>query len=261
MNCLLSQLSRGWKIIRIFAPKMEKIRFDVVGLYHWDLRDRWKEYATEAVGRELVLQPQPENMKDPYAVRAREGSLHVGYVAVTDLDAVYQALKGSGRQRLKGTVVESNPDPPVLTIEAEVEAIDWTYEPFDDSVYADWHYDGLPLMPKKLEQQKDLTDDLMKALERGAMQDEVTNRDAITEMTERLLETNLYDVSREMTRARYRIERLLSAQEDPALKALADRLRHQKGMLMNHDSRDQVARYLFVELPQELLRPKEPLHV
>ncbi len=254
MNCLLSQLSRGWKIIRIFAPKMEKIRFDVVGLYHWDLRDRWKEYATEAVGRELVLQPQPENMKDPYAVRAREGSLHVGYVAVTDLDAVYQALKGSGRQRLKGVVVESNPEPPVLTVEAEVEAIDWTYEPFDDSVYAGWHYDGLPLMPKKLEQLKDLTEDLMEALEGGAMQDEVTNRDAITGMTERLLETNLYDVSREMTRARYRIERLLSAQEDPALKALADRLRHQKGMLMNHDSRDQVARYLFVELPQELLR-------
>ena len=233
---------------------MEKIRFDVVGLYHWDLRDRWKEYATEAVGRELVLQPQPENMKDPYAVRAREGSLHVGYVAVTDLDAVYQALKGSGRQRLKGVVVESNPEPPVLTVEAEVEAIDWTFEPFDDSIYDGWHYDGLPLMPKKLEQLKDLTEDLMEALERGAMQDEVTNRDAITGMTERLLETNLYDVSREMTRARYRIERLLSAQEDPALKALADRLRHQKGMLMNHDSRDQVARYLFVELPQELLR-------
>jgi hypothetical protein len=61
---------------------MEKIRFDVVGLYHWDVRDRWKEYAAEAVGRQLVLQPQPENVKDPYAVRAREGSLHVGYVAV-----------------------------------------------------------------------------------------------------------------------------------------------------------------------------------
>ena len=257
---------------------MEKIRFDVVGLYHWDLRDRWKEYATEAVGRELVLQPQPENMKDPYAVRAREGSLHVGYVAVTDLDAVYQALKGSGRQRLKGVVVESNPEPPVLTVEAEVEAIDWTFEPFDDSIYDGWHYDGLPLMPKKLEQLKDLTDDLIEALEgnlakreggvanrdggletstlnRGCgLQDEVTNRDAITGMTERLLESNPYDVSREMTRARYRIERLLSAQEEPALRALADRLRHQKGMLMNHDSRNQVARYLFVELPQELLR-------
>ena len=228
---------------------MEKIRFDVVGLYHWDVRDRWKEYAAEAVGRELVLQPQPENVKDPYAVRAREGSLHVGYVAVTDLDAVYQALKGSGRQRLKGVVVKSNPEPPVLTVEAEVEAIDWTFEPFDDSVYANWHYDGLPLMPKKLEQLKDLTDDLIEALEGN-----LTKGQTLCEMTERLLETNLYDVSREMTRARYRIERLLSAQEEPALRALADRLRHQKGMLMNHDSRNQVARYLFVELPQELLR-------
>ena len=267
---------------------MEKIRFDVVGLYHWDVRDRWKEYATEAVGRELVLQPQPENVKDPYAVRAREGSLHVGYVAVTDLDAVYQALKGSGRERLKGVVVKSNPEPPVLTVEAEVEAIDWTYEPFDDSVYANWHYDGLPLMPKKLEQLKDLTEDLIEALEGtlakredalnqgggmgtstlnqggaletpypnqvSGLQDESPNQKAIIQMMNCLLESNLYDVSREMTRARYRIERLLSAQEEPALRALADRLRHQKGMLMNHDSRNQVARYLFVELPQELLR-------
>ena len=242
---------------------MEKIRFDVVGLYHWDLRDRWKEYATEAVGKELVLQPQPENMKDPYAVRAREGNLHVGYVAVTDLDIIYQALKGSGKQRLKGVVVESNPEPPVLTVECEVEAIDWTFEPFDDSIYAGWHYDGLPLMPKKLEQLKDLTEDLIEALEGNltkgqtpceADKDGVTNRDAIIGMVNRLLDTNLYDVSREMTRARYRIERLLSAREDPALKALADRLRHQKGMLMRHDCRDQVARYLFVELPQELLR-------
>ena len=265
MNCLLSQLSRGWKIIRIFAPEMEKIRFDVVGLYHWDVRDRWKEYAAEAVGRQFVLQPQPENVKDPYAVRAREGSLHVGYVAATDLDAVYQALKGSGRQRLRGIVVESCTEPPVLTVECEVEAIDWAHEPFDDSVYDGWHYDGLPLMPKKVEQLKDLTEDLTEALEgalpiredalnQGNAIAGMTSLDAITEMTEQLLETNLYDVSREMTRARYRIERLLSARREPALKALADRLRHQKGMLMNHDSRDQVARYLFVELPQTLLR-------
>ena len=31
-------------------------------------------------------------------------------------------------------------------VDIEVERIDWTYEPFDDSVYAGWHYDGLPLM-------------------------------------------------------------------------------------------------------------------
>ena len=54
---------------------MEKIRIDVVGLAHWDVRSQWKEYAAGAVGRELVLQPQPEKMIDPYAVRAREGRL------------------------------------------------------------------------------------------------------------------------------------------------------------------------------------------
>ena len=227
---------------------MEKIRFDVVGLYHWDVRDRWKEYAAEAVGKALTLQPQPENPIDPYAVRVREGSLHVGYVAVPDLDAVYQALKGAGRRRLKGIVVESNPEPPVLTVECEVEAVDWTHEPFDDSVYAGWHYDGLPLMPKKLEQLNDLTEDLIEALEG------VTNRDAVCGMTNSLLESNLYDVSREMTRARYRIERLLAQHSDPELQSLAYQLRHQKGMLMNHDSREQVARYLFIDLPRELLR-------
>ncbi len=29
---------------------MEKIRVDVTGLTHCDLRDRWQEYAAEAVG-------------------------------------------------------------------------------------------------------------------------------------------------------------------------------------------------------------------
>ena len=178
---------------------------------------------------------------------------------------------------MKGVVVKSNPEPPVLTVEAEVEAIDWTFEPFDDSIYDGWHYDGLPLMPKKLEQLKDLTEDLIEALEGtfakredalnqgggmgtstlnqggaletpypnqvSGLQDESPNQKAIIQMMNCLLESNLYDVSREMTRARYRIERLLSAQEEPALKALADRLRHQKGMLMNHDSRNQVARW------------------
>ena len=85
---------------------MEKIRIDVVGLSHADVRDRWREYTAEALGKKLTLQPQPENVKDPYAVRVREGSLHIGYVAVPDLDVVYQALKGSGCKRLRGVVVE-----------------------------------------------------------------------------------------------------------------------------------------------------------
>ena len=254
---------------------MEKIRFDVVGLYHWDVRHCWKEYATEAVGKQLTLQPQPENVKDPYAVRAREGGLHVGYVAVPDLDVIYQALKGSGKQRLRGVVVESNPEPPVLTVECEVASVDWDFEPFDDSVYAGWHYDGLPLMPPKLEQLSDLTDDIIDELNPNLDLDNDANSilnshrsdstsanlrpdsdkgPDLDSCLEALLDSNLYDVSREMTRARYRIERLLSAREEPEMQAFATKLRRQKGMLMRHENRDRVARYLFIDLPRQLYR-------
>ena len=228
---------------------MEKIRFDVVGLYHWDVRDHWKEYAAGAVGKVMTMQPQPDNVKDPYAVRVREGRLHVGYVAVPDLDVVYQALKGSSLERLKGFVMESNPEPPVLTVECDVEQIDWDYEPFDDRPYASWHYDGLPLIPRKLEQLGDLTTDLIDELE-----DTDTDIENVISLTESLLLEHLYDTSREMTRARYRIERLLSMRKEPACTELATRMRQQKGMLMRHENRDQVARYLFVELPRQLLQ-------
>ena len=184
---------------------MEKIRFDVVGLYHWDVRDNWKEYAAGAVGKQLVLQPQPENVKDPYAVRAREGRLHIGYVAVTDLDVVYQALKGSGLNRLHG------------------------------------------VMPRKMEQLGDLTADLTDAL--VSEETSAYLRPLITE----LLTSNLYDMSREMTRMRYRIERLLAQRCEPEWQEVADHLRQQKGMLMTHDNRAQVARYLFIDIPLELL--------
>ena len=227
---------------------MEKIRFDVVGLSHWGVRDCWKEYAAKAVGRQLTIQPQSVNLKDPYAVRAREGGLHVGYVAVSDLDVVYQALAGSGEKRLHGVVVESNPEPPVLTVECEVERVDWDYEPFDDKVYEGWKYDGLSLMPKRLELLGDWTTDLMDELEGS-----VANRDAIRELTGKLLESNLYDMSREMTRARYRIERLLAQCGDKELQEAARKLRQQKGMLMRHESREQIAHYLFIDQPRHLL--------
>lgn len=250
---------------------MEKFRVDVVGLSHNDVRDRWLEYVSKAVGKQLVMQPQPENVADPYAVRVREGRLHVGYVAVSDLDVVYQALKGSGLTRLRGTVVErvtgqAEPgvmtehvsDPSVLCVEVEVERIDWDYEPFDDSVYEHWHYDGISLMPKRLEQLADLTVDLLDELEREApnqgtgLPPDRTNPSPLLEPLNQLLSSHFYDVSREMTRARYRLERLLSASGDADLQAVATKLRWHKGLVMSHASRDAVARYLFVELPRQL---------
>ena len=225
---------------------MEKIRIDVVGLAHMDVRDCWREYTKDAIGKSLTLQPEPENIKDPFAVRVREGSRNIGHVAVTDLDVVYQALYGSKLQRLRGVVVKSNAEPPVLTVECEVETIAWDYEPFDSEVYGDWKYDGLPLMPRKLEMMQDLTADLIDFLEAGE------SAKTILKLGEQFLEMNPYDLSREMTRARYRIERLLAAREEPELKILAEKLSQEKGMIMRHENREKVARYLFIDLPKRL---------
>ncbi len=225
---------------------MEKIRIDVVGLAHMDVRDCWREYTKDAVGKSLTLQPEPENIKDPYAVRVREGSRNIGHVAVTDLDVVYQALHGSKLQRLRGVVVKSNAEPPVLTVECEVETIAWDYDPFDSEVYGDWKYDGLPLMPRKLEMMQDLTADLIDFLEAGE------SAKTILKFGEQFLEMNPYDLSREMTRARYRIERLLAARKEPELRNLAEKLSQEKGMIMCHENREKVARYLFIDIPKRL---------
>ena len=225
-----------------------KIRFDVVALAHCDLRDTWETYIPEAIGRQLTFVPEPENVKDRFAIRAREGTVHVGYVSVVDQEAVYQVFHGIGRQRLKGTVVESNPKPPVLTVEIEADRIDWDYSLYDDTPFLNWHYDGISNVPKQLERMQDLTSDLIEELESG-----VTNRDTIIyKMVDSLLETNLYDVSREMTRDRYRIERLLASQDDEKLRQASVRLRQQKGLLMSHETREQVARYLFIDVPRKL---------
>ncbi len=234
-------------LIRNFVPM--KININVVALSHCDVRDYWKEYTAEAVGKQLTFVPEPENVKDPYAVRAREGSLHIGYVPVSDLDMFYQALKGSGKKRLRGTVVESFPEPALLIVECEVDGVDWDYDPFSDKPYENWHYEGISLMPQKLQKLQDLADDLTDELEAPVSD---ATRKRVLSLTKQLVETNPFDMSREMTRTRYRIERLLSEREDPELRELTTRLRQQKGLLMSHDSRNEVARYLFIELPTKL---------
>ena len=225
---------------------MKKIRIDVVGLSHEDVRHRWEEYIKDSIGHRLTLQPQPDNIVDSYAVRARERQLNIGHVAVTDLDVVYQALKGSGRERLQSTVVEFVEQPPVMTVEAEVDQIDSNYDPYDDSAYADWHYDGMSLLPRKLEQMNDLTLDLEDALDSDAPKDE------IIELAQTLLNEHLYDASREMTRKRYWLEQQLSQRSEPELQAIARQLREQKGMLMRYVNRERVAQHLFIEWPTQL---------
>lgn len=229
---------------------MEKIKVDVVGLSHGDYRDRTSEFLAEALGKRLTLQKEPENPLDSYAVRVRQGVKKVGYVAVPDLEVVHQAIKGSGGGTLlKGVVVECIEKPPKLRVELEAEQIDWDYSPFDDSVYDGWDYSGMSLIPPELTAQNDLTTDLAMALEGKEDCD-----GELTDLAEKWLQTALYDPSREMVRDRYRIELLLSARSEPELRQVAVEIGKQKGFLMSHDSRAEVARYLFVEWPMQLKR-------
>lgn len=225
---------------------MNKLRIDIVGLSHGDVRNHWQEYVAESIGKKLTLQPQPENIIDRYAVRVREGLLNIGHVAVTDQDAVYQALKASGLERLQSKVVEYIEEPPLLTVEVDVDGIDSDYDTYDDSAYADWHYDGIPLLPPKMQQLGDMIIDLEDALK------DQTPEDEILAMAKILLNEHLYDASREMTRKRYWLEQQLSQRPEPELQAIAKQLREQKGMLMRYESREHVARHLFIEWPTKL---------
>ena len=227
---------------------MSKLKIDVVGLTHGDVRDYWREYVVESIGKKLTLQPQPDNIVDRYAVRVREQLKNIGHVAVTDLDVVYQVLKATGGVRLQGRVVECVTEPPVLTVEVDVSGIDTDYDIYDDSTYADWHYDGIPLLPRKMEQLGDMILDLQDALLEKAPKDEVLL------MAEVMMNEHLYDASREMTRQRYWLEQQLSQRIEPELQAIARQLREQKGMLMRYESREQVARHLFIEWPTKLKR-------
>ena len=225
---------------------MNKLRIDVVGLSHGDVRNHWQEYVTESIGKKLTLQPQPDNIVDRYAVRVREGLQNIGHVAVTDQHVVYQVLKASGRERLQGTVVEFVEEPPLLTVEVDVAVVDSDYDDYDDSAYADWHYDGIPLLPRKMEELGDMIIDLEDALKDEAPKDE------ILAMAKILIKEHFYDASREMTRKRYWLEQQLSQRPEPELQAIAKQLREQKGMLMRYVNREQVARHLFIEWPTKL---------
>lgn len=221
---------------------------DVTGLTHCYYEGQVEEFLSSAMGKQLTLQPAPENIKDPYAIKVREGLRKVGYIAAPDQELVYQAMKGNGQQKMiKGVVVDCCEKPPLLTVEVETAHIDWEYSPYDDSVFSGWSYDALSLMPEIPTELYDLAQDLIMLLE----ENQPIGKDLITK-AEEMLQGTLYDMSREMVRCLHRLEHLLSERSEPELRQIAQAIRMKKGYLMAHDNRDKVARYLFIEHPAQL---------
>ena len=57
-----------------------KLKINIVGLTHNDVKQDSMEYARSAEGNQLKLLSDKQNAYDPMAVKVYDGSLFVGYV-------------------------------------------------------------------------------------------------------------------------------------------------------------------------------------
>ena len=236
---------------------MERFWVDIVGLTHSDVEPYYKEYAQESVGKQLTLLRDEVNPADPFAVKAKERDCWVGYVASTDLDMVLQAMHGSKVKRLKAKVVNVFTDPPLLRAQVECAAVDRTFDPYASLPYDGWEWPALMLLPNSLVSVSERADDLVELLE-----NEQPDWNSVRSLFLEFLTDNPSDTSREMNATRQHILQLLEQharqaatdEENERWIALATQLHTQKGQLMNHDTRLDTARALFIRWPQQLKR-------
>ena len=238
---------------------MEHFWIDIVGLTHSDVEPYYKEYAQESVGKQLTLIRDEVNPADPFAVKVKERDCFVGYVASTDLDIVLQAMHGSKVKRLKAKVVNISVDPPLLRAQVECAAIDRTFDPYASLPYDGWEWPARMLLPQTLMNVSERADDLIELLE-----SEQPDWASVHALFLEFLTDNPSDTSREMNATRQHILQLLEQharqaatdEENERWIALATQLHTQKGQLMNHDTRLDTARRLFVLWPQQLKRQR-----
>lgn len=137
---------------------MKKLKFQIVGLTHNDVKGREVEYAREAVGRTICLVPDDANPFDMLAVKAYDKQLFIGYVSALegeDVRALIIARKGRNlRTRCLGSNSKEGADEKSglqLIVEARVGVSEQEIEQarreiYDDRIYDDWHYSG-PILP------------------------------------------------------------------------------------------------------------------
>lgn len=78
-----------------------KLKINIVGLTHNDVKQDSMEYARSAEGNQLKLLSDKQNAYDPMAVKVYDGSLFVGYVAAQDLEDVQALMLASGKKVLR----------------------------------------------------------------------------------------------------------------------------------------------------------------
>ena len=237
---------------------MERFIVDIVGLTHSSVEPYYEEYVRTSVGHQLTLRRDEHNVSDPFAVKVKERDLHVGYVAVSDLDVVHQALTGSHARRLEATVVGYSDQPPLLRAEVTCKCVDNSFDPYAALDFNQWEWKGKPMLPPALLSVSERADDLLELLENKQVPDH-----SLELLFQVFLEDSALDTSREMTRLRWSIGQLLeehaadehfTEHQRQRWQAMSLQLRRKKGLLMSHDTRQENARLLFIGWPKQLKR-------
>ena len=220
---------------------MPTIRLHINGLTHHDIAARREAWLQTAMGRRMVLRAAPCR-EDERAVAAHVGADLVGYVARTDLDTAWAAMRGMGVKVVRGEVVQTQDY--CVVFEGFVEQM--AEEAAVTSALAEvWHYTG-PLMAElEVWQRLDYLSEELEFL----LSDEAET-DEVIALFEALCALASYDVSGEMMARRRRLRDLLAASDDERLQEAAERMEELSRRMGGDHVMAQIGAWMKHELPQ-----------
>ena len=181
-------------------------RIHIVALRFCDVKNCLDEFLSEAQGRAMTLRPDPANDVDTKAICAYDWQgRHVGYVANYELKEAWQTLRGSGRQSLRGRIVEVNCEHHYVEFECKVETLGESDDLYPATAYLEWNYTGPRLKPTQEMATLDyMMDEINERLnEHETWSDE--ERCDFMALAMRFCELSRYDLSGEMSDFRRRL--------------------------------------------------------
>ena len=224
------------------ATPMKTIHFVVNSLTHY-LKDRTADFLTHALGTELTLMPDPENLMDPYAVMVFAGVERIGFVAHTYVEQVWQGLADKEDQ-LTAVVSKVDMEGLFLVAKAEVE-LKHQGTLYDPAPYLAWHYDGPVIMDDAQRNLLFVSKRLHTLLTCGKPWNA-----AASEVMQTFMQLHERDISGEMNRLRIELTHLLIEADAEDTRKAARELDNVNSWLVSTKNRQNVVRFLTETLPQ-----------
>lgn len=239
------------------------LRVNIVALSHCDVKDHLIEYAQNSVGKRLQLVPEPTNPFDPFAVKAKQLLKTIGYVSTKDTGKFWTISQAIGRAYLEVRVVDFHCNEDGKSgyyliaegnFDANPEGI--SKDMFVDKQIASWTYTGPILSIDMLSRITECTVILQSMLsEIHSLEDEAGKKELMSELPELLDYFVLHhheDYSYDMQCSRLHIEEALAGMDDEYCRKQYEALLEATDYLTCSSGREEVAHYLFIDLPIRL---------